>query len=157
MTLPWPTEMGTWTWNGQSLIWPGAQPLDLEQLWSSAETESDNLEMPEVDGRLPRDVLVVEQEITVHYLLSGLRLPNGNTASNPAQGIAANYAQLVARVGKPSTWPTRKGVQTSVLRADGVTVSGLAQGYVTRLGDREGSACRCAVVVTIPAGELVVT
>lgn len=154
MTLPWPTEMGTWTWNGQSLIWPGAQPQNLEQLWSGAQTQSDNLDMPEVDGRLPRDVLVVEQEITIRYLLSALRMPNGDPAPNPAAGIAANYAQLTTRVGGPSTWPTRKGVQTSVLRSDGVTLTGLAQGYVSRLGDREGSACRCAVVVTIPGGAL---
>lgn len=156
MTLYWPAEMGDWLWDGESMIWPGGAPDDLEQLWSAAPIDGENLLMPEGHGRLPRDWFIEEQQLDVRYLLSGLVLPDGEPASNPAEGIAANYAHLVDIVGSPLTW-TGSTVETIVTRSDGATLTGDVQGFVSRLGAREGSVCRCSVTVVIPAGALAVS
>lgn len=157
MSLVWPSEMGSWTWNGVSLIWAGGTPQNLEQMWTGPTLEQENHQQPGTDGLLPRDGFDGELQVSVDFHLSGLVLPNGDPAPNIGHGIAANYAELLARVGSPKTWPTRKGVETTVLRADGVTIGGLAQGTVSALGARLGSVGTATVSVTIPAGALEVT
>lgn len=152
--LIWPPQMGSFVWGGQSLIWPGAQPLNIERLWVSAPIETNNLQQPGIGGRLPRDVLLEQLEVQIDYHLSGLVLPDGSPAPNVAWGIEANRSELVARVGTPSTWPTPRGVTASVLKADGVTISGLVQGAVSGLGERQGSVGTCVLSVTIPDGML---
>lgn len=157
MTLFWPPEMGSWVWNGVSMIWPGGTPMNLEVLWARAEAELANHAQPGVDGLLERDSYRGQLVAPVDYLLSALVLPDGSPATNPGYAIDANYAELLDRVGEPATWPTRGGVDTAVVTPSGVSRTGRAQGVVSPLGARVGSVGTAVVTVTIPSGMLDVT
>lgn len=154
--LAWPDEMGSWIWDGESLIWPGGTPENMEQSWGAVEIETDNHEMPEVHGKLIREAFVVEKVVSVDFRLSGLWLPNGDPAPNVGWGIAANYAHLQDVIGSPLTW-TGPGVTTTVERADGVTIGGTVQGSVGPLGERRGPVNFVTVTVTVPDGALFAT
>lgn len=154
MSLAWPTDMGSWTWNGNDMVWAGGTPMTLEGLWARAEAEFFNHPQPGVDGELPRDGFLGPLVVPVDYQLSGLVLPNGDPAPSIGYGIDANYASLLERVGEPATWPTRSGVTTTVVTPQGVERTGLAQGTVSPLGVRQGSVAACVVTVTVPAGML---
>ena len=156
MSLVWPSEMGDWEWNEEPMIWPGGQPLNLEGLWAPQDIEFVNHPQPGVDGLLPRDAVLGELRADIDYLLSGLVLPDGSPAENVGAGIAANYAHLIEVVGSPATWPTRKGVTTTLQRSDGTTLEGLAQGKVSKLGARQGAHGTATVSVVAPQGLQVV-
>lgn len=148
----WPTEMGGLKHGASSLIWGGAEPLDLQRLWGAAELETDNHRHPGVDGSLPRRALKVERTVELKYLLNTTVLANGTPTSNPAAGAWSNHQQLISRVGDPSTW---SGDATTLTLTDpqGGTWTADVQMWVSPLGVERGGGVPVTLTIVIPAGE----
>lgn len=146
-----PAEMGTWTVNSLEMHWSGAKPLNMEVLWSAPPWEHENLYMPEVDGSLPRDPVQVEAVHTVHYVLSGFVLANGDPASDSLAGFRSNYEQLRTRCGTPTSW---SGSSVASQIAKGATTrSANIQPFLSPFPDRgRGSVIEVDVMVVVPAG-----
>lgn len=148
----WPTDMGGLKHGAESLIWGGAQPLDLQRLWGSSPIETDNHPHPGVDGFLPRRARKVERVVELYYLLNTTILANGLPTDNPAAGAFSNHQELIRRVGSPSTW----GGETTVLTLTdplGGTWSADVQMAVSPLGAERGGGVPVTLEIIIPAGE----
>lgn len=125
---PWPAEMGGWEIDGQSMIWPGGQPTNLEVLYSTRPWGFENLEMPEVDEVLPRDPFGTSAEHDIEYDLDGLTMPDGSAPSSKLQAFRANYDHLVSLVGEKWTG----GYATSTLIPQhGQVLTAKIQAYVS--------------------------
>lgn len=155
MTVRHPAEMGTWTLGGQSMIWVGGAPLNLEVLYSAEQIEWDNVEQPGVDGELPRDPWVVPAEFEVWYHLSGTVLSDGTATSLKMAAFLSNYAKLRTLVGLPSTWGG-SSVTSVITPQGGAPLTAEVQVSVSpwdhEAAKASGSVMPCTVTVVVPKG-----
>lgn len=150
----WPTEMGGLSHDGESLIWGGAHPLDLQRLWDAPELEVDNHRHPGVDGSLPRRALIVERVVELKYLLNATVLADGTATDNPAAGAFSNHRELIERVGSPATWD---GEATAITLTDplGGQWTADVQMWVSPMGVERGGAVPVTLTIVNPSGVLV--
>ena len=144
---------GAWMVASESMVSTAFVPVDMQQLWSPAPLSVMNVSLYGEDGDLARDPSEEAVTYQIRYLIHGGATPEGVAHPSWGHGLAANYAELVDRVGKPSTWagPT---VATTVTRPDGVVLGGPIQLFVSPMTAESGPVARCVVTVTIPRGEL---
>lgn len=152
---PWPAEMGAWTLDAQSMIWAGGQPVNLEVLYGAAPIGWENLEMPGVGGKLPRDPWVTEAEYEIEYDLDGLVLSDGSPASTTMAGFHSNYTKLRTLVGTPSTW-TGSGRTSVITPQGGAARTAVVQAFVspwnTTARKAGGLVMPVTVTVVVPSG-----
>lgn len=162
--MAFPSVMGSWTLDGKSMIWAGAEPQDLEQLWLPAPLLHDNVEQSGVQGRLARMPVEDEAVYDIHYLLSGFVMADGSPASSTFEGFRSNYKQLAERVGTPdqdaspstARW-TGEG-RTSIVTPFGeASKTALVQPTISSFdraaGKAGGSHLPVTVTVVVPRGK----
>lgn len=155
MTIIHPAEMGTWTLGGQSMIWVGGAPLNLEVFEAAAPIQTDNVEEAGVQGRVIRDAWIEQAEHDVYYHLSATVMANGTPATSKMAAFRSNYNKLLTLVGNPTTW-SGSGITSVYTPYGGSPKSAVVQASVSpwdhQVGKASGSVMPCVVTVIIPTG-----
>lgn len=153
MGLPVPA-VTAWDVDGEAMITSAFAPEDLQQLWAPAPLSFANVDLYGEPGELARTPTENAVTYQVRYRIHGAADWTGTPYPSFGHGLAANYAELVRRVGTPTTWGAET-VDTTVTRPDGVDLEGPIQVFVTPMSAESGPLARCVVTVTIPRGCLV--
>lgn len=156
IALRWSGDLGSWLWDGNQLCGPAFKPLDMEKLWAPAPlVDESNIPLDGVDGTDPVERRKGQAVHVIEFQVGSKTNQAGTvTHTSTAEGLWANYRELVSFIGDPATWGA--ATCTTVLTApDGDEWSGPAQGFVgPPLGRADGATMRCTVTVTLTDGAL---